>query len=121
MPFELCGRAGDPVSPRLKLFLHALGDAPRENLRYGTDFLGSSAHSHDSNVPLKRGMKAAPCSSGPQILGTELPLVAMAGAGSVEELQELGRGQARLPQDRRERAALYRAMLGMTAPGPPLR
>src|SRR5512146_15321 len=30
---------------------------------------------------------------------------------SVEELKELGRGKARLPQDRRERAALHHAVL----------
>jgi hypothetical protein len=31
-------------------------------------------------------------------------------AGSVEELKELGRGQARLPQDRRQSAALHDAV-----------
>jgi hypothetical protein len=31
-------------------------------------------------------------------------------AGSVEEFKELGRGQARLPQDRRQRAALHDAV-----------
>ncbi len=39
-------------------------------------------------------------------------------AGSVEELEELGRGQARLPQDRRQRAALHDAVQGMTATRP---